>query len=623
MAGLVLSGTNWAATNDKTALDITGDIDIRVAVAMTDWTPVTTQCLTGKWPGGGTAGGYKFVLLSTGILRLSWTETGPTGRQADSTVAPTVSDGALLLVRVTLDVNDGGGNRVIQFFTRTSTTGAAFADASSDAGWTQLGTTITTAGTTNIVATTDGLAAGSEATTGGQRVIGTEYAVVVKSGIAGTTVANPDFNANTPTFTDGSGNVWYAVSTTSTDFTIGLPEETDSAFAVSPATEAVTITIGLATETDIALPVSADVGFISRPLVQREDGPGCGEWTAYIVGRGGSPTRFELEFSSISVTRALNASGSARVSIPNSGRAGSSCCEVFAGTEPWRDELLLYRNNEVAYVGPIQSLSASLSGGDISSIDLFAWMEQRFLEEDFHGDGDVADIFRAVFEQAYDKDDSPNISISTRPTGVDAVRDFRGVEFKRAADVLRELARTGLDFTMDGRRLLAGGVEVFLSTTPLILHDEGCIWAEVTREGSNFATDVSVFGDTENAGGIPITGRAIRSTSVYGLIQRTFTELTIRDETSADANALARLESMQPAPLRVRALLSAEAAFGFSDLIPGRRSDVRLKEAAGCIEVMDTMRLQQVNVNVQISETGSQEQISMDLVPLGVSEAAG
>lgn len=401
--------------------------------------------------------------------------------------------------------------------------------------------------------------------------------------------------------------------------TVGLAEETDSAFVIT-VEQATEVVLGLAEETDTALVLSVEVGSIIRPLVQPQGGPGCGQWTAYIVGRGGSPTRFELDFSSISVTRNLNASGTARVSIRNSGRAGSSCCEVFEGTEPWRDELLLYRNNELAYVGPIQSLSASLDGGTIASIDLFAWMEQRFLEEDFHGDGDVADIFRAVFEQAYDKDTSPNISISTRPTGIDAVRDFRGVEFKRAADVLRELARTALDFTMVGRRLLAGGVEVFLSTEELIVHDEGCISAEVSREGGNFATDVSVFGDTPEAGGTPITGRAIRSTSVYGLIQRTFTELTIRDELSADANALARLEAMQPAPLRVRAVLSQEAAFSYSDAIPGRRADVRLREAAGCIEVDDVMRLQQLTADVQISENGPQETISADLIPLGVSE---
>lgn len=348
---------------------------------------------------------------------------------------------------------------------------------------------------------------------------------------------------------------------------------------------------------------------------------GCGVWTAQVAGRGGSPVRFELEYTSLTQTKPLNDKGRASAVIPNVERAGSSCCEVLAGTEVYRDELILYRGNELAFAGPVTPRpSVGLDGGRIAAPDLYHWMDVRFIEEDLHADGDVADIFRAVFEQAYQKDDSPNISISTRPTGVDAVRDFRGVEFRKAASILQELARTGLDFTMDGRRLLAGGVEVFLATDALILHDEGCISAGIQPEGDTFATDMAVFGSTEEVGGTPVTGRATRATSVYGLVQRSATELTIKDAVSADANALARLEAMQPAPLRVVAVLSQEAPFGFGDLIPGRRVDVRLKRAAGCIEVMQVMRLQQVDVDVQVTDEGPQETVTITLIPLGVSE---
>lgn len=332
--------------------------------------------------------------------------------------------------------------------------------------------------------------------------------------------------------------------------------------------------------------------------------------------------RYELGHDSLTQNKTLNGVGRASVSIPNVETAGMSCCEILADTEPYRDELILYRGKELAFAGPVTPRpTVGLDGGKINAPDLFHWMDVRFLEEDLHSDGDVAGIFRAVFEQAYEKDDSPNISISTRDTGIDAVRDFRGVEFRRAADVLRELARTGVDFTMDGRRLLAGGTEVFLSTDTLVLHDDGCISVEVQPEGDTFATDVAVFGNTAEAGGTPISGRATRSTSVYGLVQRSFTELTIKDRISADANALARLEAMQPAPLRLKVELSENAAFGFGDLIPGRRIDVRLKRAAGCIEVNQVMRLQSVDVSVQTADN-TQEKVSIQLVPLGVSEAA-
>jgi hypothetical protein len=348
---------------------------------------------------------------------------------------------------------------------------------------------------------------------------------------------------------------------------------------------------------------------------------GYGEWTAQVTDRGGDPVRFDFPWSSLSMTRVLNGNGDGKANILSWGPGAPSRGQVLAGSEPWRHELALYRDGELAFVGPVQKVG-SREHGDLYAQDLFAWMEVRFIEEDFHGDGDVAGIFRAVFDAAYDKDDSPNIQISTRSTGVDAVRDYKAVEFQWAADAMRELARTGLDFTMDGRRLLAGGAEVFLSDDPLILHDEGVVYpAEVTREGDGFATDVAVFGNTTEVGGVPITGRATRSSSVYGVVQRSFTELKIRDTPSATANAIGRLEAVQPAPLRVRATLTPEAAFGFGDLVPGRRFEVYLRESSD-IPVSQTMRLQHVDASITANEEAVEETVVVQLIPLGVTEEA-
>lgn len=337
---------------------------------------------------------------------------------------------------------------------------------------------------------------------------------------------------------------------------------------------------------------------------------GCGTWTAQIASRGGTPTLYELNFSGLSVTRTLNSTGN--------GRIDGNFRKFFSLIEPWRDELLLFRDETLVFAGPIQTVNLS----EIFAQDLFVWMDVRFLEEDFHGDGDVSDIYMSIFEQAYEKDDSPNISISTRRTGIEAVRDFKGVEFRKAGDVLRELARTGLDYTMNVRQILAGGTEIFLSDTPLIVHDDGISHIDPTKEGTTFATDVAVFGSSEEVGDLPFTGRAARLSDTYGLIQRSFTELDIRDTPSADANALARLESMQPAPLRLKITLSKEAAFDFVDIICGRRVEVHLSEAAGYVDIDDTLRLLEASVKVSISENGQNESVDIQLIPLGVAEDA-
>lgn len=339
---------------------------------------------------------------------------------------------------------------------------------------------------------------------------------------------------------------------------------------------------------------------------------GCGTWTAQVVGRGGSPLRFEFPFSTGSATLVANNAGRVRISIPD---FPSQLWSKFAS---WRDELNLYRDEDLSYAGPI--IQRGWKGGiaELLSQDLSIWMDRRFLEEDFHGDGDAAEIYQSLWTIGYEKDISPNMEISTRNTGIRVVRDFEGKEFRNIGSSLKELARTALDYTMVGRKLLAGGVEIFLSDTPLIVHDDGCLDVEIDENGTDFATDVAVFGSTGTTGGSPVSGRATRATSEYGLLQKSYTELTIKDTPSADANALSRLEAVHPVPLRIKTSFSQQASFKFKDLIPSRRGDLRLKDALDGIEVVDTMRLQQVDVNMNDGE----EQVVGSWIPLGVSESA-
>src|SRR5262245_59309063 len=125
---------------------------------------------------------------------------------------------------------------------------------------------------------------------------------------------------------------------------------------------------------------------------------GCGTYAVQLVGRGGSPLRCEVPQTSLSFNKKLNASGDVQVSVPSDGPGRSPCCEVFDEAEPWRDEVLVYRGNDVVHVGPLVTMTASRTG-TLSGPDLFGWLEQRTIG-DFHGDGDVSDIFHAIFTDA-------------------------------------------------------------------------------------------------------------------------------------------------------------------------------------------------------------------------------
>jgi hypothetical protein len=123
---------------------ITGDIDIRVRINPTTWTPAGDQTIAAKWDTTGSNRSWLFILKTTGALGFNWSTTGSSGvGEKDSTVTiPATAnpgDGNPLWVRVVFDVDNGASGNDVKFY--YSTDGTA---------WTQLGTTITTAGVTSI-----------------------------------------------------------------------------------------------------------------------------------------------------------------------------------------------------------------------------------------------------------------------------------------------------------------------------------------------------------------------------------------------------------------------------------------------------------------------------------------
>jgi hypothetical protein len=203
---LVLDGVSpgRAYTPDSPALEITGDLDIDVHVALTDWTPAANMAFVSQFIGNSERA-YIFQAITTGQLRLIWNEDGTaaTQRQAQSTVAPTVTNGAPLWVRVTLDVDNGAAGRTVTFYT-----------SSDGVNWTMLGTPVVQAGVTSVFDSSADVEVGSHSGGTQDRLIGEVYSARIRSGIGGTIVANPTFDDQTgrySSFADEQGNVWFVV----------------------------------------------------------------------------------------------------------------------------------------------------------------------------------------------------------------------------------------------------------------------------------------------------------------------------------------------------------------------------------------------------------------------------
>jgi hypothetical protein len=107
-----LSGVagNYLSSVDTLALSVTGDIDIRIKVALSDWTPLANNMLLSK---DGTINGYKLWVNTLGFLFMSLSQISPTIITVSSTISLSTVDGQPTWIRATWRQSDGR----VQFFT--------------------------------------------------------------------------------------------------------------------------------------------------------------------------------------------------------------------------------------------------------------------------------------------------------------------------------------------------------------------------------------------------------------------------------------------------------------------------------------------------------------------------
>lgn len=179
----------YASVPDDASLDITGDIDLQGKIFLTDIDSPpggNGHTVVSKWKTSTSQRSYILEVVG-GNLRVRWSTDGTAVLFEASTAAlgTVVSDGDWIWVRGTLDVDDGSGNHVVTFYTGGS------GDTPS---WSQLGTAVTTAGTTSIFAGSFGVEVGTQDDNNpGWMLEGGVGHVTIKDGIGGTTVLDADF----------------------------------------------------------------------------------------------------------------------------------------------------------------------------------------------------------------------------------------------------------------------------------------------------------------------------------------------------------------------------------------------------------------------------------------------
>lgn len=187
---------DYASTPDSAAASITGDIDLRTQVAFDVFPPSGDESLISKFVTSGDQRSYRIYVNSSGIVGFQSSSAGTLGTLVSegSTVALSVSAGDSIWIRATLDVDNGAGGHDVKFYTSTDYDPDAVTGT-----WTQLGATVTGAGTTSIFDSTADVEIGS-VNGGTNPTDGKIYRAQILNGIAGSIVA--DFDPNDATAGD-------------------------------------------------------------------------------------------------------------------------------------------------------------------------------------------------------------------------------------------------------------------------------------------------------------------------------------------------------------------------------------------------------------------------------------
>lgn len=344
---------------------------------------------------------------------------------------------------------------------------------------------------------------------------------------------------------------------------------------------------------------------------------GCGQHRAFLQERGGDGVLTELPWSSLSYGRQIDEISRASVSIPVAGITDEDCCWALDILQAWEHELAIFRDNEEVWVGPVGEPVYTQNAVTVPAQDLAAWFEVRILPFDrTYTATDLGTIFAQYVTDALSRDTSPGISVLASPVGVIGDRQVAAVQYRRAADELRELARTAIDWTMIGRTAHVGGEQV-PGTTELIFVDGDLIDPTVTVRGLLAASEVIILGGAGHVAEVPVVGIAGGVDAIIGLVQHSRNENSILDTNSAEVAADADLALTNPPPAFLEGRLDPSAGVGFADLIPGAIADVRMQ--VGCKRVSGMYRLLTVDVQASASGVGEQEAVNVTLVPIGAT----
>jgi hypothetical protein len=368
---------------------------------------------------------------------------------------------------------------------------------------------------------------------------------------------------------------------------------------------------------------------------------GCGVNTLHVYQRGARHYVGQIKpLIRIQYDRRRDDIG---VLIAETNGFGPDCAQLLRDIHPWTHEVVVWRDGERAWEGPITLLTDTPTGYRIEAKDVLAYPYRRIMRQGYNdafrvtnnvelGLRSVVDRARQILLNALAPDDPNVLAYLTTFNYHDDARQSRSVpDFaKMAWEELDSLASTaGLDYTVIGRRILLWDTHRPIGRLPEMRTHHFSTAPIVSEYGMQLATD---FGVTNNNGvyglatrrpnlEVPAYGIVEQLASAYGETEGGAPAEALTAESAADLEVTLALQAERnianryPTPKIVRvpdnSALSPDAPVRLDHLVPGVWIPLR---ATGTVEeVAQWQKLDSVTVGQ--TEAGEQVQVVMSPAP--------
>jgi hypothetical protein len=364
----------------------------------------------------------------------------------------------------------------------------------------------------------------------------------------------------------------------------------------------------------------------------------CANYSLWIAQRGGTKLVCKLDVAGISFNRALNGYSEANITVA----MNAKCANALSSVNPWQHELLIFRDEQMVWCGPLIQIrySPSTSRIHLYARDLWAWTHKRLIEiqgEDYDVEEvDAKDVFEWILNHAYNKQPW-NMTWNLSPTGIPITRYYPGFtepdrwggQYLNCGQELEDISTYGVDFTVINRTLYGGSLVVNPPRDiTLKIADQNWVKApDIAVNGAEMSTRTAVAGGSGGYYGFYDDQMYIvesDSDTEFGLLETFITKPELDDEdTTVLPNAITQeaagrhLLLSQPIALIQGGQLSGNSPFDFNDLIPGMPISVGLLNSIRNLD--NNYRL--VGLQVEVNETS--ETVNLELTLPGVSDVVG